>query len=69
MIRKCDQIVLSLLKSKSVIENLQEYKRAIITNAVIKGLDSTVKMADSGIEWIDSILAIGKLKDLYFCIY
>lgn len=66
---KCDQIDTIIAKEQSVIENLQEYKRAIITNAVIKGLDSTVKMADSGIEWIDSIPSHWKIKRLIFSAY
>lgn len=66
---KCTQIDTIIAKEKSIIEKLQEYKRAIITNAVIKGLDSTVEMADSGIEWIDSIPDHWKVKRLIFSAY
>lgn len=37
------------------IEKLEEYKKAVITKAVTKGLDSNVKMKDSGVEWIGEI--------------
>ena len=34
------------------IEKLKEYKQAVITEAVTKGLDKSAPMKDSGIEWI-----------------
>lgn len=37
------------------IEKLKEYKQAIITEAVTKGLDKTAPMKDSGVEWIGEI--------------
>lgn len=37
------------------IDKLKEYKQAIITEAVTKGLDPTVPMKDSGVEWIGMI--------------
>ena len=37
------------------IEKLKEYKQAVITEAVTKGLDNNVAMKDSGIEWIGDI--------------
>ena len=66
---KCTQIDTIIAKEQSVIEKLQEYKRAIITNAVVKGLDLTVEMADSGIEWIDSIPNHWKINRLIFSAY
>lgn len=66
---KCTQIDTIITKEQSVIEKLQEYKRAIITNAVVKGLDLTVEMVDSGIEWIDSIPNYWKIKRLIFSAY
>jgi type I restriction modification DNA specificity domain protein len=66
---KCTQIDTIVAKEQSVIEKLQEYKRAIITNAVVKGLDLTVEMADSGIEWIDSIPNHWKINRLIFSAY
>ena len=66
---KCTQIDTIIAKEQSVIEKLQEYKRAIITNAVVKGLDITAETADSGIEWIDSIPSHWKIKKLIFSAY
>lgn len=37
------------------IEKLKAYKQALITETVTKGLDKTVEMKDSGIEWIGEI--------------
>lgn len=37
------------------IENLKNYKKSAITEAVTKGLDKNVEMKDSGIEWIGEI--------------
>lgn len=36
-------------------ELLQEYRKAVISETVTKGLDPTVSMKDSGIEWIGEI--------------
>ena len=40
---------------EKLIELLQEKRQAIITEAVTKGLNPSVKMKDSGIEWIGEI--------------
>ncbi len=46
----------SLIYNKQNLVNLFEEKRqAIITEAVTKGLNSNVKMKDSGVEWIGEI--------------
>lgn len=37
------------------VELLQEYRKAVISEAVTKGLDPTVPMKDSGVEWIGKI--------------
>lgn len=37
------------------VELLQEYRKAVISEAVTKGLDPTVPMKESGIEWIGKI--------------
>lgn len=42
-------------KIKLEIENLENYKKSVITEAVTKGLDKNVEMKDSGIEWIGEI--------------
>ena len=42
-------------KSQSQIKLLQEKRQALINHAVTKGLDPTVPMKDSGVEWIGEI--------------
>lgn len=37
------------------VELLQEYRKAVISEVVTKGLDPTVAMKDSGVEWIGGI--------------
>lgn len=52
---KCSKIDETIQKEKQVIEKLKQYKQSVITEAVTKGLDSDVKMKDSGVEWIGEI--------------
>lgn len=52
---KCAKIDAVIEKQKQVIEKLKEYKLSVITEAVTKGLDPTVPMKDSGVEWIGEI--------------
>lgn len=49
---KIDSIVTDLEKQ---IDVLQKYKKSLITETVTKGLDKSVTMKDSGIEWIGGI--------------
>ena len=49
---KIDSITADIEKQ---IEVLEEYKKSLITETVTKGLDKTVPMKDSGIEWIGEI--------------
>jgi type I restriction enzyme S subunit len=52
-------------KKERLIELLQEKRAALITRAVTKGLDPTVPMKDSGIEWLGSVPSqwrVAKLK-------
>lgn len=37
------------------IEKLKEYKQAVITEVVTKGLDKSISLKDSGVEWIGEI--------------
>ena len=53
--RKCSLIDSIIEKQKVVIEKLKLYKQSIITEAVTKGLDPSVKMKPSDIEWIGDI--------------
>lgn len=49
---KIDGVIADIEKQ---IETLQKYKKSRITEAVTKGLDRSVPMMDSGIEWIGKI--------------
>lgn len=53
--KKCGEIDRVIEVQKEVIEKLKEYKQSVITEAVTKGLDKSVPLKDSGIEWIDKI--------------
>ncbi len=53
--RKCSAIDAAIKKTKESIEKLEEYKKAVITKAVTRGLDPNAKMKDSGLGWIGSI--------------
>lgn len=52
---KCGKIDRYIEKQQQIIDKLKEYKQAVITEAVTKGLDPDVPMKDSGIEWIGMI--------------
>lgn len=49
---KIDQLISNQEKQ---IEKLKEYRQAILTKAVTKGLDPNVPMKDSGVEWIGKV--------------
>ena len=51
---KIDSVIADIEKQ---IETLQKYKKSLITEAVTKGLDHSVPMKDSGIEWAQCIPA------------
>ena len=55
---KCSQIDRLSDNIKQQMEELGEYKKALITQAVTKGLDPDVEMKDSGSEWIGNIPAM-----------
>ena len=52
---KCDTIDNAIAHKRSVIEKLKEYRTAVITKAVTKGLNPDAEMKDSGIVWIGQI--------------
>lgn len=52
---KCTQIDTIIAKEQSVIEKMQEYKKAIITQAITRGLNPSAKMKKTGFEWIGMI--------------
>lgn len=52
---QCARIDRVIARQQEIIEKLKEYKLAVITEAVTKGLNPGVPMKDSGIEWIGEI--------------
>jgi len=50
--KKCAEIDALVTDIQSQIDILEDYKKSIITEAIIKGLNPNVEMKDSGIEWI-----------------
>ena len=52
---KCSLIDTTIEKEREVIDKLKEYRQAVITEAVTKGIRAGVPMKDSGVEWIGEI--------------
>lgn len=55
--KKCAQIDSIAADLEKQITLLQQYKKSLITETVTKGLDKSVPMKDSGVEWIGEIPA------------
>lgn len=53
--KKLDDIDRLIGNVQTQIEKLKAYKQSLITEVVTKGLDSTVPMKNSGVEWIGEI--------------
>ena len=53
--KKTSEIDLTIEKDTHLIELLKEKRTALINHVVTKGLDPTVKMKESGVEWIGEI--------------
>jgi type I restriction enzyme, S subunit len=53
--RETAKIDALIAKKEQLIELLQEKRAALISQAVTKGLDPSVPMKDSGIEWLENI--------------
>lgn len=53
--KKCGEIDELIALQEKMIAQLTEYKQAVITEAVTKGLDPNAKLVPSGIEWIGDI--------------
>ena len=52
---KCSEIDNLIENLRARVESAKEYKKAVITEAVTKGLDKDAKMKDSGVDWIGKI--------------
>ena len=65
---KCSEIDTLIENLRARVESVKEYKKAIITEAVTKGLDKDAKMKDSGVEWIGKIPEGWKIKKIKYLI-
>lgn len=50
--KKCGEVDALIADIQQEIETLEQYKRSVITEAVTKGLDPSVPMKESGIDWL-----------------
>lgn len=62
--RKVDTLIANV---QAQIEKLKAYKQSLITEVVTKGLDHTVPMKDSGVEWIGEIPEHWGTAKLQYC--
>lgn len=53
--KKCGEIDELIALQEKMIAQLTEYKQAVITEAVTKGLDPNAKLVPSGVEWIGDV--------------
>jgi len=53
--QQCAQIDSLIEKKQRILGLLDEKRRAVITQAVTRGLDPTVPMKDSGVEWLGEV--------------
>lgn len=66
--KKCAAVERLMENQRLQIEKLKEYKQSLITEAVSKGLDKTVPLKSSGVEWIGDIpegWKVCRIKDLF----
>jgi type I restriction enzyme S subunit len=59
---QCDRIGRIITEMEQQIEVLKQYKTSLITETVTKGLNKSVPMKDSGIDWIGKIPAHWEVK-------
>ena len=52
---RCATIDALIANQQQQIDKLKQYKQAVITEAVTRGLDPNVRMRDSGVEWIGEV--------------
>lgn len=60
--REYEKVDMLIANVQAQIEKLKAYKQSIITEVVTTGLDPTVSMKDSGVEWIGEIPAHWEIK-------
>lgn len=64
--RETTKINALIAKKERMVELLREKRTALISHVVTKGLDSTVVMKDSGVEWLGEIPGHWEVKRLKF---
>lgn len=65
---KCNEVDTLIANVDAQIEKLKAYKQSLITEVVTRGLDPTVAMKDSGVEWIGRIpehWEVTRIKNLF----
>jgi len=65
---RCGQVDSIIADSERQVEILRQYKKALITETVTKGLDKSAPMKDSGIDWIGEMPSHWEIKRLKFCL-
>lgn len=65
--KKCTEVEGLSNNIQKQIEALEQYKRAVITEAVTKGLNPSAPMKDSGIPWVGQSPAHWGIKRIKFC--
>jgi len=63
---RCGQVDGIISELERQVEILRQYKKALITETVTKGLDKTASMKDSGIDWIGEMPSHWEMKRLKF---
>ena len=64
-ISKIDSLI---TEQEKLIKLLKEKSQAVISTAVTKGLDTKVKMKESGVEWLGNIPEHWKIKKIKWCL-
>lgn len=64
--KKCGEVDALIADIQQEIETLEQYKRSVITETVTKGLDPSVPMKDSGIDWVQTIPKHWSVHPLYY---
>lgn len=67
--KKCAAVDRLMENQRLQIEKLKEYKQSLITEAVTKGLDKTVPLKSSDVEWLGKIPQNWKTIKLKYCTY
>ena len=65
---ECGRIDTLIEKKRRLLELLEEKRRAVITQAVTRGLDPSAPMKDSGVEWLGQVPQGWEVKRLKFCV-